>query len=296
MTIHRLHLDKAEALIAAHGAELQALRLEDTDLLWDAGHLWPRHAPLLFPVVGGLNGDVLRHGGTRFSMSRHGFARDRDFTWLDRGNTTCTLELSDDEGTRAAYPFPFRLRVTYTLEAFGLRMALELFNPGEKPLPASLGLHPAFRWPLAPGVPKAAHRLLFDAEEPGSLRRLDHHGLLTPTLHETPIQNRVLDLHEGLFQEDALLFLEPCSQGLRFEAEGGPSLAFHWEGFPHLGIWTKPDPGPAFLCIEPWLGHADPADWSGEFSEKPGSFILAPGASRQWSFSVALSQVTTPVT
>lgn len=290
MSIHRLHLDKAEALIAAQGAELQALRLGDTDLLWDAGPLWPRHAPLLFPVVGGLKGDALRHGGLSFPMTKHGFARDRDFTWLDRSDTSCTLELKDDEGTRAAYPFSFRLRVTYTLETSGLRMALELFNPGEEPLPASLGLHPAFRWPLAPGIPKTSHRLVFDAEEPGPLRRLDAHGLLTPVFHETPIHNRVLNLNEGLFQEDALLFLEPRSHGLRFEAENGPSLAFRWEGFPHLGVWTKPTAGPGFLCIEPWEGHADPADRDGEFSEKPGSFVLAPGTSRQWAFSIALAR------
>ena len=289
MDIHRLHLDGSEATIAATGAELQALKLGEADLLWTAGPLWPRHAPLLFPVVGGLKGDALRHSGNRFPMPKHGFARTREFTWTARTATTCSLELKDDASTRAAYPFPFCLRVAYALNRSKLSMQLELHNPGESSLPASLGLHPAFRWPLAPGIPKAAHRLVFEADEPEPLRRLEAQGLLSPELHPTPIHGRVLSLSEELFVDDALIFLQPRSRSLCFEALGGPSLTLRWEGFPQLGVWTKPEPGPAFLCIEPWEGYASPADWDGEFSEKPGSFLLPPGTTRHWRFSVALT-------
>lgn len=288
MDIHRLHTGAAEAVIAARGAELQSLRLGGRDLLWEAGPLWPRHAPLLFPIVGRLGDDAMRLGDRTFPLPRHGFARDRDFALVEGTATTCTAELRDDEASRARFPFPFRLRVAYTLTGASLRMDLALRNPGEAPLPASLGLHPAFRWPLAPDLPKAAHRLVFEAGEPGPLRRLDAGGLLDPAARPSPIQDRVLPLGEGLFQEDALIFLEPRSRRLRFEAEGGPSLELSWEGFPHLGIWTKPHPGPGFLCLEPWEGHADPADWRGDFREKPGAFTLAPGATRRWSLAISL--------
>jgi galactose mutarotase-like enzyme len=290
MDIHRLQADRAEAAVAAKGAELQALRLGGRDLLWDAGPLWPRHAPLLFPIVGHLKDDTLRCGGAAFPMPRHGFARDRTFTLLEGTATTCTAELRDDDATRAIYPFPFRLRVAYTLGAASLRMDIALRNPGEGPLPASLGLHPAFRWPLDPGLPKAAHRLVFEADEPGPLRRLTAGGLLDPAPHPSPIQGRTLPLQEGLFDDDALIFPEPRSRSLRFEAQGGPALTLRWEGFPHLGLWAKRGPGPAFLCIEPWEGHADPADWTGEFSEKPGSFLLPPGATRRWSLTITVER------
>ncbi|HEY3270130.1 MAG TPA: aldose 1-epimerase family protein [Geothrix sp.] len=286
MDIHRLHTGAAEAVISAQGAELQSLRLGGHDLLWDAGPLWPRHAPLLFPIVGRLQGDTLRHQGGTFPMPRHGFARDRAFALLEGTASTCTVELRDDEASRAIYPFPFLLRVAYTLKATSLRMDIALRNPGEAPLPASLGLHPAFRWPLAPGLPKAAHRLVFEAEEPGPLRRLTTDGLLDPALHSTPILGRVLPLRADLFAEDALIFLEPRSRSLRFEVEGGPALTLRWEGFPHLGLWAKPEPGPAFLCIEPWEGHADPEGWDGEFADKPGGFLLPPSATRRWSLTL----------
>lgn len=288
MDFQTLERNGSRAVIARQGAELTALRLGGRDLLWDAGPLWPRHAPLLFPVVGALAGDRLRHRSATHPMPKHGFARDRAFDWQGGSETACTLALREDESTREAYPFPFVLTVHYALEAAALRMDLTLHNPGPAPLPASLGLHPAFRWPLAPGVPKAAHRLIFEADEPGPLRRIDAGGLLSPTLHPTPIQGRELPLHEGLFVEDAMLFLEPRSRRLRFEAPGAPSLVLSWEGFPHLGVWTKPDPDPAFLCIEPWEGHASPAGWDGEFSDKPGSFLVDPGATRQWSLTVSV--------
>lgn len=282
-----LSCDGAEARIAHLGAELQHLRLGGLDLLWEAGPLWPRHAPLLFPIVGALREDTLTLQGRRHTLPKHGFARDLPFAWTLREPARCALELTDTPATHAAYPFPFRLGVAYTLTANRLRMEVTLHNPGPAPLPASLGLHPAFRWPLVPACPKRSHRLVFDEAEPAPVHRLTPQGLLDPAPRPSPIQGRQLPLDECLFTEDALLFLSPRSRGLAFEAEGGPTVRLAWEGFPHLGIWTKPDPGPSYLCIEPWEGHADPADWAGDFASKPGSFRVPPGEHRTWSLTVA---------
>ena len=290
MDIHRLQSGNWGAEIAPRGAELQALRIGGMELLWNAGPLWPRHAPLLFPIVGGLKDDVLQHQGTRFPMPKHGFARDRDFTWVHRTETSCALELWEDAGTLSAYPFAFRLRISFELDPSGLRMEVRLQNSGSGSLPASFGLHPAFRWPLVPGIPKTSHRLVFEEEEPGPLRRLDARGLLDPETHPTPIQGRELALREDLFAKDALIFLQPRSRGLWFEAGSGPSLRLSWMGFPHLGVWTKPDPGPSFLCVEPWEGYASPAGWDGDIVDKPGGFLLAPGGTRRWSLSLSMDR------
>jgi galactose mutarotase-like enzyme len=62
--IHTLSCDGMTAIVAADGAELQSLRNADGhELLWQAGPQWPRHAPLLFPIVGRLKNDELRHQG-----------------------------------------------------------------------------------------------------------------------------------------------------------------------------------------------------------------------------------------
>lgn len=286
MNRHVMRDGELEAEVSLLGAELQALRHRNTELLWDGGPLWPRRAPLLFPIVGGLRDDTLRYGSQTYHLPRHGFARDRDFAWLERAPESCTLELADDAATRTAYPFAFRLQVRYELRHGSLRAELALTNPGGSPLPASLGGHPAFRWPLAPGLPKPAHRVVFAEAEPEPIRRLDARGLVAPEPEPSLVRGRTLALCEGLFEADALIFDRLRSRSLRFEAEGGPSIEVAWEGFPHLGLWAKPDPAPSFLCIEPWQGFASPAGWEGDFEDKPGVVVLAPGETRRWSWTV----------
>src|SRR5579872_1277015 len=109
MDRHSITTDAITATIMAEGAELCSVQDgSGREFLWQAGPAWPHHAPVLFPIVGELAGNQLRHRGRAYPLPRHGFARARRFTWMDRTATTCRLALVDDEATRAAYPFPFR--------------------------------------------------------------------------------------------------------------------------------------------------------------------------------------------
>lgn len=271
------------ARILRFGAELCALSHEGWgDILWPAADPWRRHAPNLFPIVGKLAGDRLRHGGREYSLGQHGFARDRVFTVIDAGADHCRLRLSDDEETRARYPFAFTLDLVYRIDPAGLSVIYEIGNPGNVVLPASVGAHPAFLWPLDPGADKTAHHLLFDEAEPAPVRRLEG-GLLSPVLHETPIRGRRLDLADGLFVDDALILDAPASRGLVY---GGPGRAirFSWTGFGQLGLWMKP--GAGWLCLEPWAGFASPVGFDGDFADKPGVFRVAPGDRLAFSYRV----------
>ncbi len=83
------------AVINAHGAELTSLRdAAGTEYIWQAGPAWPRHAPVLFPIVGRLAGDQLRHGDRAYRLTQHGFARDRAFAFLDRAADPAVLSSS----------------------------------------------------------------------------------------------------------------------------------------------------------------------------------------------------------
>src|SRR5262245_10798659 len=184
--------DRIVATILADGAELSSLRnANGVELLWQAGPQWPRHAPLLFPIVGKLKNDTLHHDGKAYPMTQHGFARDRQFQWMEQGLRSCKLALADDAETRARYPFAFRLEVTYTIEGADLVVAFDVINTGEVTLPASLGGHPAFNWPLLPALPKEAYTLTFASEEPAPIRRLKG-GLLRQQVEPSPIQGRTL--------------------------------------------------------------------------------------------------------
>src|SRR6201985_979285 len=92
---HILRSGGLEATIKAHGAELCSLKdAQGIELIWQAGAAWPRHAPLLFPIVGRLKNDQLRHLGKNYPMTQHGFARDQRFDWLERAPGRCTLGVS----------------------------------------------------------------------------------------------------------------------------------------------------------------------------------------------------------
>lgn len=284
-----LHADGISATIVGQGAELVSLRdAEGTELLWQAGPAWRRHSPVLFPIVGRLKGDQLRHRGQNYPMTQHGFARDRRFAWAEQRPSSCTLVLTDDAESRIHYPFAFRLAVSYSLASRQLGVTFEVANTGDEMLPASIGAHPAFNWPLLQELPKEAYRLTFADNEPAPIRRLKD-GLMVPTPQPTPIQGRTLALSELLFDDDAVILDRPASTSVRYAADRGPAIAISWHGFNELGIWSKPGGAP-FLCIEPWHGVASPVDFDGEFTDKPGVMLIEPGAKRTLTYRIAIGR------
>jgi galactose mutarotase-like enzyme len=285
---HTISGDAITATIKTHGAELCSLQNADgVELLWQAGPQWPRHAPLLFPIVGRLRNDELRHRGKVYPMTQHGFARDHRFEWVSREPSSCKLVLTDCEATRARYPFAFRLEVAYSVVGADLDVAFAIANTGDETLPASLGGHPAFNWPLLPGLAKQAYALAFSDEEPASIRRLKD-GLMRARPEPTPIRGKMLSLSESLFDDDAVILDRLASRSVRYAADRGPSIEVSWQGFRELGVWSKPGGAP-FLCIEPWHGFASPADFDGEFTEKPGLMHLAPGERRSLGYRIRLA-------
>ena len=266
------------ARINALGAELASLRdASGHEYIWQAGPAWPRHSPVLFPIVGQVNNDTLRVDGREYHMGRHGFARDREFTPGSVTADHASFVLADDDATRAVYPFAFRLTLEYRVTGAALRVRYLVENPGPGPLPFSLGAHPAFNWPL----PKQAQQLVFDRAEPAPVRRLAD-GLLAPEGIPTPIQGRTLPLSDELFVADALILDQVASRGVAFG-----KLRLTWcEEMRQLGIWSKP--GADFLCIEPWAGHSDPVGYAGEFRDKPAVVLLPPAAQAAFWWEVAV--------
>ncbi len=279
----QLHHGDYEAEVAIHGAELARFRWRGLDLLWEGDpRWWGRRAPVLFPIVGRLKHDTLRHEGRAYRLTQHGFARDLPWEVLNAGGAAASLRLRDSDQTRESFPFAFELTQSFTFSEEGLRIVFTLVNPGAEDLLASLGAHPAFRWPL-PGGRREEHRLDFECEEPHPIRRLSN-GLLQTETHPSPLVATSLCVNDALFDEDALIFDHLRSRTLRYSAPGSPVVELAWD-FPHFGLWSKP--GAPFLCLEPWQGHADPEGFEGEFRHKPGVVALPPDESRRWSYCIA---------
>ncbi|WP_020180749.1 aldose 1-epimerase family protein [Methylopila sp. M107] len=288
---HRIATERLSAVISSHGAELVSLKdAVGGELLWQAGPEWPRHAPVLFPIVGKLTEDALRHEDKTYQVTQHGFARDLAFEWTERSDVRAVLALSDSPETRERYPFAFRLQMDFSVEDAALSVVSRVFNPGGEPLPFSIGAHPGFRWPLVDGVPKDQHLLEFERAETGKRRTVEG-GLLGPEA-PLPFDGKKLPLDPKLFANDALVMADAASKSVRYSAlgeDGAPlrSMRVAWRGYEDLGIWSAPKGAP-FLCIEPWRGMASFVGWDGEFSEKPGVVSLPAGETMEFEWRVEI--------
>lgn len=287
---HVISSGALQATVRAQGGELVALADGKGPALWHGGPEWPRHAPVLFPIVGRLTDDTLIYDGRSYRLTQHGFARDSLFAWVERAADRAVLELRESPETLAIYPFRFVLQMIYAVAGNTLSVTTRVMNPAETPLICGVGAHPAFLWPLAESTPKEAHRLSFPEHEPGPGRSVE--GGLIGGAVALPFMGTELPLTEGLFTNDAIVIPDVANRSVRFaalDAEGREkrALAVSWEGYWDLGIWSKPTGAP-FLCIEPWAGMASPVGWQGEFADKPGILKLAPGESRDFIWRVTL--------
>lgn len=265
------------AEVSTHGAELESLRRVDADIeyLWQGDPtVWNRRAPILFPVVGRLRDDRYVVADREYSLPQHGFARDCVFSVTQRGDASLTLVLQQTAETLRAYPFPFRLEVSYLVRDGSLAQRVCVHNPGDRPLPFSVGLHPGFRCPLLPGETLEDYAVRFEVPETAD-RYPVVDGLVArggvPCLHG----QRSLPLRSGMFDGGALVFRELRSRRLRLVGRSGRGVELAYPGFPYLGIWAKPVGG--FVCLEPWCGIADPPDASGRIEDKEGIVWLPPG-------------------
>lgn len=287
---HEIASDRLRATIRAQGGELIALSDANGPALWNGGPDWPRHAPVLFPIVGRLTDDTLIHRGQAYRLTQHGFARDSLFTWVERSADRAVLELRDSRETLAIYPFRFTLQMIYAVASDTLTVTSRVSNPADVPLICGVGAHPAFLWPLSEGVAKEAHRLTFPRAEPG--RGLGVEAGLLGTPIPLPFTGEELELDESLFVNDAIVIPDTANHSVRFaaldpSARASRALTVSWEGYKDLGIWSKPSGAP-FLCIEPWYSMASPIGWQGEIADKPGILRLAPGESRDFVWRATL--------
>jgi len=283
MTKILLRNESLQATFNQKGAELISLTDADgREYIWEGNpEVWGKHAPVLFPIVGTLKNNSYVYQGSRYTMGRHGFARDRVFSVEMQSDDEVVFLLEDDEETRAVYPFRFEFRIRYLLATSQLRVTFEVRNAGDGPLWFSVGGHPAF------ALPKPFESYAVAISDPGMMGyRLLENDLLsaeTRTLHAT---SGSFALDYKLFENDALVFTSHSCKSMTIIEEGRELLTVSFPDFPHLGLWTKP--GASFLCIEPWQGYADTTTASGKLEEKEGIIQLGTGNEYHASFSIQI--------
>jgi galactose mutarotase-like enzyme len=288
-TSYRIANDIIDARISSLGAELQSLRdlTSAEEFIWQGDpDIWSGRAPVLFPVVGALRDDNYEHGGQRYTLPKHGFARRRQFAVTAQSADAITFTLREDEDSLRQFPWPFELQVAFRLRDRALRVDYRVLNRSDDTMFFNLGSHPAFQLPLGSDRHED-YSIVFDQQETLDCWLLGE-NLLHECIPDYLSKSQQLDLTRQLFDKDALVFRNIASRTLGIEhRKRGRRLSVDTGGAPHLGIWAKP--GAAFVCIEPWWGYADFTEGPPEIAQKPSIQALAAGRTFETYIEISLA-------
>jgi galactose mutarotase-like enzyme len=232
---------------------------------------WGKHSPVLFPIVGSLKENAYTYRDKKYSLPRHGFAREKLFSVEGSSPQSVSFTLTNDEDTLSKYPFHFLFRIRYTLDANGITVAYEVKNTSPEFMYFSVGTHPAFNVPLIEGTSYEDHFLEFETEEHADRYTIKENLLAqaVPYLYH----QKTLPLKPDLFYEDALVFKDLKSTSICIKNSKNPhGVSINYDGFPYMGIWAAKDA--PFVCIEPWCGVADSEDHNQKLDEKEGIIKL----------------------
>lgn len=233
--------------------------------LRDGAYIW-QDKIYQFPINDATTGNAL-----------HGFLKNCTMqvtdTQSDNTKASITCEYSYNGTTFSYYPFPFDLKITYTLsDEKGFSAIAEVHNTGYIALPMSFGWHPYFK--IAPAI-KDVQLQLPKVEMVG----VDARMLPTGKRYEddrfanlTPIGINVLDNCFSLTNHS----VERHEIILKSTA----TTLIYWQdkSFPFIQLFTPPNRDS--IAIEPMSGNVD------VFNNEEGLIILESGEQWQGTFGV----------
>ena len=208
MAIYEIENENIKLKVDSCGAEMKSLvkKETDTEYLWNGDPAyWQRTSPILFPLVGRLFHNIYRAKGNTYTMPQHGFARDMEFTLLEKKDHEIWFFLKDTEETRKNYPYTFELQIGYLLQGANIKVMWKVRNEQEEILPFAIGGHPAFLCPALRPDCKEAYYLKFDCDK---LRATKLQGpyVLRETYEEVPLDNGMLLIDDkAIFANDTLM-------------------------------------------------------------------------------------------
>ena len=290
MALHTISNNCLVVTISDLGAELQSVKSSDgKEYLWQGdAAFWGRRSPILFPFVGAEIDDTYRFDGKSYHMPQHGFARDCEFTFVEKEGSSISFVLESNEKTRENYPFDFVLTVEYALLNNTLQVKWTVENKSEGTMYYAIGAHPAFNLPEE--IAREDCYLMLD-KLPQTLTTISGRYAaeevdVKNALHLMP--NRMIRLEKDLFKNDALVFENSQVHSVALcDDTFEPFVEVTFDA-PVVGIWSPSKENCPFVCIEPWYGRCDGVGFDGELCEKPWMNTLDAGESKEYSYTITI--------
>lgn len=267
--------------IDSFGAELKSVKNKETnqEYMWQGDpQYWGRTSPILFPFVGSLKDKRYTYEGKTYEIGQHGFARDMEHTLRFQSETAIYFELVHTEETLQKYPFAFTLSLGYELKEKDLKVIWKVINTSdEKELHFSIGAHPAFNCPIHGEENKAGYKFYF-----GGADEIHHHGHTDTGLSieedvVLPLENHRATITPEFFDGSTYIIEGPQTTEIGVEDPQGERFITVFFDMPIVALWSPPGKNAPFLCIEPWFGRCDAADFEGTLEERAFNNCLEAG-------------------
>lgn len=265
--------------VNSQGAELYSIydKTLGRERLWQADPaLWPRRAPIVFPLTARLKNDTYMLDGKPYSMPLHGFGRDIEHTLVELSGSSLRLRLENSSVTEQLYPFQFTFDSVLTLEENTLIHTFEITNRSQGDMPFSAGFHTGYLCPFDEEHAIEDYRLVFETAETCQRTVTALGTLLVKGKEPYLIDSSEIRLHNQLFQPNICFENLKSSKVSLVEQDTGRSITLDYTGFPTLVLWSAAN-RVKFVCIEPWHGCFEPPEDYGDLFHRPGIRSLAPG-------------------
>ena len=277
----KIKSELAEVSFSNQAAEITSFKKlsEDIEYMWQGNpKYWAGRNPILFPMVGNTYNKSYEIEDKTYSMGNHGLTRHMIFETIKEKDKEIELETKSNENTLLQYPFPFKVNVIYRLEGLKLSINYKITNTGDKPMPFTFGLHPAFNVPIKTGE-FADYKLVFEKEERAIQLLNDDREKECEAFKEIKLNYETFEVFPTLVYRN----LNSSYVQLKNENEG---IEVGIAGYPYLAFWCG-NKAP-FLCIEPWYGLGDTKPNDLKFHERPGMMELEPLGEFSTSYYIKL--------
>ena len=270
------------AQINYFGAELVSLNNNGKEIIWNGDErFWKNHAPILFPICGGLKDDTYYLHGKKYSMLKHGFAKLLPFELLEKTENSVSFVLKETPQTLEKFPFTFNFIVTYTLTDC-LSIDYKVVNTDDKTMYFSIGCHEAYT------LSDNFTNYYIKFEQPEELKALNVVGTSVTEEYADYGTSDLINLNYNYFAVDALVFKNIKSRKITLghKDNGEICTVCSDEIFKNLLIWTKPNA--PFICIEPWTALPDFVNTNQIIEEKPDICALPSGETKIFKHKILI--------
>lgn len=251
--IYKIFNDKLTVEISSVGAELQSIKYQDVEYLWQGDKTyWGGRAYNLFPICGRLTDGKYTYKGKEYEMNLHGFLRKAETEVTVISDSEIDFKLVPNDTISAWYPFDFEYHINYKLVDTKIDMNITVKNCDNKDLFFALGGHPGFNVPLEKGEFTDYYLEFADGSEPVGIYMSDTCYTTNKTF-DLPVENNVIKLKHNLFDRDALL-VDGLKNTITLKntLDSREVIVTIPTAMKYVGIWHAPKTEAPYICIEPW--------------------------------------------